>query len=478
MKNQEGMALLLAVILSLLLSVLGLGLTMASMTEFRASQEFENHERALLIADAGFQMARNRLRGADLSDLLGSSVTLARYVDVADPLPGTYAYRNPLPPLEARNIDFESPPLAIGTRLVKGFLSAPEGDRLGSGRFFARVTDNLDEPGAADLDQDSDATVYLRVLGVSPVGSSDVSSYGGRIKNSVAIVEGLLRRDLSFDINSPFTVYGPDVNPSKNKFFAGNSFLVDGHDHSHLTPAQVRQGSHNHSGQTASQAAIGMIYDGAGGGDATTAVQSVYQGLSSQQYDNLVGAAGPYGLEPSLRDDTELIRNSANPDATNIFDPEFIAGFIQRVASVADLTYPGGTSLSGSGIKLGTDDAPKITYVNGDLKVSGNGSGAGILVVTGKLDYNGAFHYNGVILVVGQGEVELGGANKSIVGGLYVAKLVEEADGRHSFGTPSFTLSGNSNFYFRSASVRMGLSLLPMKTLLWREITPEIEPME
>jgi hypothetical protein len=151
--------------------------------------------------------------------------------------------------------------------------------------------------------------------------------------------------------------------------------------------------------------------------------------------------------------------------------------FIMRATSVADILYNGDTHLSGNGISLGTVDEPLVTVVNGDLDLSGGGSGAGLLVVTGRLDYSGSFDYQGMILVVGEGEADFGGANKSVIGGLYVARI-ENNGGTPSFGEPSFTLGGNSNFYYSSSMIDLANTLLPLTTVSWREITPDIEPVE
>jgi hypothetical protein len=259
--------------------------------------------------------------------------------------------------------------------------------------------------------------------------------------------------------------------PLRNNLFDGNSFTLDGFDHSNMDIDDIASRHHNHQHDPA-QAGVSVINDDALAGDAGNTLQEVYDALDRGQYDNIEGSdEGPYGGEPSIQDDTEAVRNSPNDDATNIFDPYFMMTFIERVSAAADIVYEDGASVDGD---LGTEDDPKIVVANGDLTIAGNGDGCGLLIVKGMLEYNGAFNYNGLILVVGDGEVDAGGANKSIVGGIYIAKLEKDGNGNPYFGTPSFTLGGNSNFYFRGKSIMMALSLLPFKQIGWREITPEI----
>lgn len=477
--REQGIALLLAAFAALLLSLAGLSLTLTSLSEFSMSQEFETHYRALQVADAGLSAQKNNLRGKDSSVFLATAAVVPQYLEYDIPAVHTYAYRNPLLPLEARSVDFDDPPSSSGSRAVKGFLTPSSGTTLGRGRYFARLTDNRDEeplglPDNPEVDQDG--TVYLRVMGIHRGPRSELSSYGGSIKNSVAILEAVIRHDMTFHTGSPFAVYGSNVMPAGSNLFDGNSFRIDGYDHVGWNDDDITR-PHNHNLETG-QAAIGVINDDPAAGDGAAAMTTIYNSLSPQQQNNLIGAPGPWGSYPSLQDNTNDIRTSSDPDAAHIFDADFVANFINKVASVADYRYPGGTTLSGSSILLGTSSDPKITVALGDLTISGNGSGAGVLIVRGALNYQGAFDYRGIILVAGTGSVTFGGANKSLIGGIYVSQLIQDANGQYSFGTPAFTLSGNTKFYFKSEAVRMGMSLLPMKTLSWREITPEIEPNE
>ena len=52
---------------------------------------------------------------------------------------------------------------------------------------------------------------------------------------------------------------------------------------------------------------------------------------------------------------------------------------------------------------MGSASNPQITVVNGDLTLSGNNTGYGILVVTGTLTFSGNNGWRGIVLVVGQG---------------------------------------------------------------------------
>ena len=474
MRNQRGVALVVALILAVLMSLFALSLTFSSMKEVTISTEFENHEKALLVADAGLNELKQALRGRSIDQALRTSGIVPKYA--ADAADWPTAVRMPVLPIDARSIDFESPPSGSSGRTVTGLMTPPLGTPIAmtsySGRYFAKLTDNADEAAWGlpnDPTTDHDGFVYLRVVGICRGRFGEVTTYGSHLKNSVAIVEAQLKRDMTFNLNSPLSLYGQNV----GSIFSGNSFTIDGYDHSGMTQDQI---VNNHKAVDATLPAfpgIGCLNDAAGQGDAASAVETVKGSLSSQQTGNVTGRGGT----PSVQDATQDVRDSPNPDAENIFDASFLVNFANAMAGVADYKYPDGTSLSGENIRLGTPDDPKITVALGDLDLNGSGIGAGIMIVRGTLDVGGSFTYDGVILVLGEGELRLHGANKSFFGGIYVANATKNTNGTATFGAPTIEIPGNSNFYMKSDSISMGYSLLPMRLLSWREITPEIEPL-
>jgi hypothetical protein len=469
MNGEKGSALILALIISIILMVFGLAVSLTSLSDFTMSLEFEGHKRALHTAEAGLAEAQRSLRGRTITAALQDTRQVP--VFVAD---GPAYHRDPVAFREARSVDYWRPPSPISAVSLNGLLTPGLGTALGRGRFIARISDNDD--GDGDLLVDSDNEFFIRVAGIEPGPPQEVVLFGSNLKNSVAVIEASFKRDFSFDVSSPFSVYGSSVVPSSNRFFNGNSFHLNGYDHSGMTLEEILRGNNRYGDDHLAMAGLSVLNDDPGAGDATASRETIYQGMDANQRDNIIGAEGPYGDEPSLRDDTEMVRSDDNPDSVNLFDPDFLAAFIERISAAADEIYPDGTRLSGSDIELGTPENPTIVVAEGDFSLSGGGSGAGLMVVKGKFEYNGGFNYNGLILVIGEGEVDIGGANKSVVGGIYTARVEEDAEGNAVFGTPSFTLGGVSRFFFAGDRIQMALSLLPLRMLSWREITPEIQP--
>jgi hypothetical protein len=104
--------------------------------------------------------------------------------------------------------------------------------------------------------------------------------------------------------------------------------------------------------------------------------------------------------------------------------PAALNNLAASIGNGADLslTCGIGTPCSFPVTGLGTDAAPKITYVNGDFNFGSN-SGAGVLVVTGTLNITGNSSFDGLILVIGQGVLsESGGGGGQFNGSIFLAK--------------------------------------------------------
>ncbi len=102
MRRDRGVALLIALILAVLLSLIGLSLTFSTMTTVRLGTEFENHERAVLIADGGLNEIRTSLRVNQVNARLSTTSEVRAFAAYAEP-DNDYRLRNPITLLEARN---------------------------------------------------------------------------------------------------------------------------------------------------------------------------------------------------------------------------------------------------------------------------------------------------------------------------------------------------------------------------------------
>lgn len=133
--------------------------------------------------------------------------------------------------------------------------------------------------------------------------------------------------------------------------------------------------------------------------------------------------------------------------------------YMQAVARSMGRYY---TSFSGD---AGSTASPQMTFVNGNASLSG---GAGLMLVTGTLTMSGNPNFNGIILVLGDGNVQRnGGGNGNILGTVYVARFARswpssENGQPHPFLAPTFGTNGggNADFLYDSVRVRAGQDVL------------------
>src|SRR5712671_955550 len=117
---------------------------------------------------------------------------------------------------------------------------------------------------------------------------------------------------------------------------------------------------------------------------------------------------------------------------------------VQQKAATNGTTY--GNDPSVGSLNLGSAAVPSFNYVAGDLTLNGSHDGYGVLVVTGTLHFGGNFTWHGVVLAVGDGNMEFnGGGNGQILGTALVAKIWDNHTSQNMLstnGSPTFTWQG------------------------------------
>lgn len=483
---EDGLATLMALIAISVFSMVGVYMVLNATTEVRISDNYESEVQAGCAARAGLNHTREVLRGVPFDGLLrgpdGAFNSSTAYVAQAR----TFAFRNPISWATARSLNIFDPSADVASLpddgLVNGgkygtsngYVLIPStgvaqtaANPYGSGtvttaRYFVKVTDNNGEATETAKDSvdspfhDGDGIIIVRSVGVAQTLREGT---GGAIRrNSVAVVESRFKRRNTFNLDAPLVVEGSNVLPSSPNMFDGNAFRIDG---------------------GAGNPGIATIDTDAGDGISPT--QAISSQLASNQHNNIRGTGG----SPSISDLTGTV--GSDPDKALLLDQNYLYNFATSVVpQFADNVYNTSQSWSGgSAPDIGTYDItkpatdptqnPKVTYVNGDLSVSGNMWGAGLLVVRGRLSGSGRFEFNGLILVIGAGDVDLSGLNVGINGGMYIVN-VTESGGVISFGTPRFTMAGNSNITIDSDAIAMGVGLIPPVQMGWREVNSMMDP--
>ncbi len=116
---------------------------------------------------------------------------------------------------------------------------------------------------------------------------------------------------------------------------------------------------------------------------------------------------------------------------------------------------------------------PMVVVVNGDFNLHGKGTGYGLLVVTGTLDYDPDASWNGVILVIGQGTFTSSKAGTGVINGAVFVAQTLDSTGKllANLGYSSFTQTGGgSGIQYSSNWVKATQALMPYQVLSFREI--------
>lgn len=196
--------------------------------------------------------------------------------------------------------------------------------------------------------------------------------------------------------------------------------------------------------------------------------------------NNYVGATPPPPASPTSPD---VVDDQSTMKAC-LLNATCLNNMVQSLTAVADqvFTYPNVPTT------LGTDANPLITVVQDEVLPSyhpgdyspGACDGAGILVVTGTLTCSGISTFDGIILVVGQGNFQInGGGSGAFNGEFYVAQTrdvngnpILDASGNPALGTPSFSVNGGgaNSMTYNSSFVTQMQRLIAYRVLAFRDI--------
>ena len=156
--------------------------------------------------------------------------------------------------------------------------------------------------------------------------------------------------------------------------------------------------------------------------------------------------------------------------------PSGLDNLVNSITQNADLVLnpPKGTPADQTNLPSGMNASnPMVVVVNGDFNLHGNGTGYGLLVVTGTLDYDPDASWNGVILVIGQGTFTSSKRGTGVINGaVFVAQTRDSAGNLLSnLGYSSYTQTGGgSGIRYSSNLVKATQALLPYQVLSFREI--------
>ena len=157
--------------------------------------------------------------------------------------------------------------------------------------------------------------------------------------------------------------------------------------------------------------------------------------------------------------------------------PSGLQTLVQSITQNADLVLspPANSALDQQSLpSTMSAQNPMIVVVNGDFNLHGYGTGYGLLLVTGKLDYDPDASWNGVILVIGKGVFTSSKAGVGVIkGAVFVAQTLDSSGNvLPDLGSGSFTQTGGGcGIQYSSSWVKRTQALMTYQVLSFREIS-------
>ncbi len=271
--------------------------------------------------------------------------------------------------------------------------------------------DNQDSVAACALaaDKYKPTRLRIRVLGLGPRDSR---------KNMEVVVD---RYTLRYDVNATITLPNGSGNPMPFALGDSNPTSYSGIDVS--------------GGGSISAFAVSNA-------DAT-AVNNVMDGCDSAGAGCKTNGPNVTPGDPAVLTDTNtpsFLKSVAN---TRLF--LYGSEGMKQAAINQGRYFTNEAAAYASSAGLGASNPDGVyTFIDGDLTLGpGNPTGQGTIIVTGKLTLNGNFQWNGVIMVLGTGEVyRSGGGHGNIYGAMFIAKFPASGADSDKFSAPTFDTSG------------------------------------
>ena len=196
------------------------------------------------------------------------------------------------------------------------------------------------------------------------------------------------------------------VDPSVVLDLKGSSFRMDGHDYDlsgKVTALPTQPGLVTAEGTTPGENLTNMLAQ-----------------VPMSAYDQILGTGGMPSIE-----------ETQGVDINDLFDT-------WKAAQTSTVT--GGTYDS---VVMGSQSDLQVTYVTGDLHLTGAVGGGGVLLVDGSLTLTGEFTYWGLVIVRGDVRMAGGGGRKHIYGSLMVGQSMTALE-------EDMTISGTADLLYSS----------------------------
>ncbi len=409
-RDEKGVVLIAAIALMAILALVGVVAAVTTTTEIKISSNYNTSVQASYIARAGVEHARQELKflNEDSTDTDSFSDELAAVVGINAALEGYTG--DDVPIVDTTN--------------------------LGNGSYIVYLTNDSDEEGSTN---DNNQMVCLTSVATTSNGSKAV------VELTVSIIE-------LFPLPATITMLG-----SGAEFDGGTSNIKTFHGDD-----QCDADSPKPVIATSDAEDLSSIRE---------AIQVPDTYITKDEFGNVV-IANEDGVNAIITDisQSEIADIDSNYNI-NLLDPDDLDNLVATIKRQADTVAPDGSN-DGT-VDLGETGNLKVVVVTGDFTITaGVGDhGAGILVVTGTLEFHGSPTYTGLILVIGDGIVYRYSAGNYDEGILNGAILIANTNGNPTGPYYDVDGHGRGTIQYCSTAVDNAVDLLSfLKPVAVRDI--------
>jgi hypothetical protein len=484
--SERGAALVIAIFSLMLISVVATSLILTADTQNAIKSNYRSAMQAFYDAKAGLEEARglvqwpvppnpNAITNCVFPGGAGAAISPGQACYIINPAAGenvdprNTANTNPYADLEFQQEWGTAPP--AGAQLIPS--ASPNSGIAGPLYKWVRITAKTEASVSPNFDSDADGRVDTTPLFLSgqnvidskngiPPGAAQVLTI-----TSLAVTPSGSRRMVQYSV-APSALGPAFANFPSALTLDGNGVIFQGPAPSESTENFKINGNDSNPPSAAAPGVPAIGYTNSN--DATSISASA---VPAANYLSPTGVpnVGLVTLPPILQTPSgldSLVRNIAQ-SADVVLPTPGASGTPDQQSLPPACTAPPSPSPCMSASN------PVVVVVNGDFNLHGYGTGYGLLVVTGKLDYDPDASWNGFILVIGKGiftstRAGLGAIN----GGVFVAQTRDAAGNLlpdPNLGHASFTQTGGGNgIRYSSSWVKAAEALMPYQVLSFREI--------
>jgi hypothetical protein len=517
-RRESGVALLVAIFVLMLISVIAISLIVASGGESALEGNYRSSTAAYLAGTAGLEEARGRLlkKNADYFNLLAPYNTPAtNFIPTTGPLNvGQVRYiLNPNVgqgealgtmlanfPDNEYAVEFGAAPLAANVQTIASVSTVTSAGTTYYGPEYKWVRINAATEASIQTNVnggglDTTTPLYYDPTGV-PKPSLIVPPMVGLVPNlaatpnaqqalevtTLAVLPNGTRKLLQYvvaPVAYPLNFPSALTLAGNNVQFGGansNQYYVDGIDGDPRgNPPPVAGCNPN----TGAHSAVGTT----GTGNVNNIVNpfppppAPYNGIPSNRDDHYVGTAGvpPPAVPGAPPNPIPYPSVGSVALTTGLQTPASLDQVVQTITNNADVVINGNATEANMPSAMSATN-PMTIVVNGDFSMSGNYNGYGMLVVTGNFTYTGNTGWAGIILVIGQGTTTFlgsGGGNAEFDGAIFSATTKDAAGNElAAFGNASFDISGGggNGIYYNSCWINQANQPPTYQVLSFREL--------